>query len=346
MADINNDRKAILSQGNTTTIPVNSTALIVNATFGTESTTFYQNSFAERISFTIIVVVFLIWICGSNSTLVAVLLKYPVATRPNATIRIILALSDMLMCFQSLNVLISLWFMDSLFNIYFCGIASDIARSNFFFSFMVIATLATERYVYLLRPLKYHSLVKAKFIISFLVTYFTALSVYFLVYGYLYGYVYEVSILSCPVGKPLVKQILLNMCLFVLTPAVIIGFVCVKTQKSIKVFSEQALNINIRKSIRLILLVSHSLILTSLPAFLYRLVTIAFPINIDRRSMLTLGQITFVIMFALSPALNPAIQFFTDADLFIGLLKLFGKNADFSWQREVKAAVNVRKDHC
>ena len=46
----------------------------------------------------------------------------------------------------------------------------------------------------------------------------------------------------------------------------------------------------------------------------------------------------------LSAALNPLIQVFVEKDLFVAVSKLLGKTADFSWQREMKNVVNVRKN--
>ena len=145
----------------------------------------YEISLIEKICYTLVILIFCLWIYVSNSTLIAVLLKYSVTTKPNRLIRIILALTDMSICSLAFCMLVPLLFMDSLFNLQFCSIVTDTSYALVYFSIMITATLAVERYVYLIKPLKYHLWLKSKYVAGFLLTFFTFLLVYFLLIGQL-----------------------------------------------------------------------------------------------------------------------------------------------------------------
>ena len=64
-----------------------------------------------------------------------------------------------------------------------------------------------------------------------------------------------------------------------------------------------------------------------------------------RRDIVILLRISVIAMLQLSSTLNPLIQIFVEKDLFVAVLKLLGKKTDFSWQREMKMVVNVRKSN-
>ena len=306
----------------------------------------YQDSLTEKICYTSVILIFCSWIYASNSMLIAVLLKYRVTTKPNRTIRIILALIDMLMASHASCTLIPLLFMDSLFNLQVCSVVSDIAQATLHLTFMVTATLAVERYIYLIKPLEYHLVLKPKYLTGFLLTYFTLLLLYFLINGHIKGHQYKFTELSCLPKRPNNLHLALRILIIILLPAIIILFVLIKTKglhSSQMTQQQQVENITKKsfKSFKLILLVSSSFIISIFPLYILRVTIVR--ITEKATDIVILMRLSIITLLVVSSALNPLIQLIVDKDLFVGVLKLIGKKADFSWQREMKMAVNMRK---
>ena len=303
----------------------------------------YEISMTEKICYSSVILIFCLWIYVSNSTLIAVLLKYRVTTKLNRIIRIILALTDMSICSLAFCMLIPLLFMDSLFNLQFCSIVTDTAYALIYFSIMITATLAVERYVYLIKPLKYHLWLKSKYVVSFLLTFFTFLLLYFLIIGQVQKRQYDFTELTCPAKRPGKIHLALRICMLFVLPAVVIALVLIKTTRlhTAQMVQQQLVKSMVTKSFKLILLLSSSFIITTFPLYILRMIIVGI---VQKGTYLViLMRISVITMLLLSSALNPLIQFFIETDLFVGVLKLLGKNADFSWQREMKKVVNVRK---
>ena len=81
------------------------------------------------------------------------------------------------------------------------------------------------------------------------------------------------------------------------------------------------------KAFTLILLVSSSFIITTLPLYILRMTIVG--IVEKRRDIVILLRISVIAMLQLSSTLNPLIQIFVEKDLFVAVLKLLGKKQTF-----------------
>ena len=107
-----------------------------------------QDIMIEKVMITSVILLFVTWIYVSNITLIRVLLKHQLATPPNTALRIILAISDIILASLTLYIPIPLLFMDKLFNLIVCGVLTDCCRATLAFSITVTATLSVERLIY------------------------------------------------------------------------------------------------------------------------------------------------------------------------------------------------------
>ena len=302
----------------------------------------YVHSKVQKLCYTSVILIFCLWIYASNSTLIAVLLKFRVTTKSNRTIRIILALTDMSICSLVFCVTVPILFKGDLFNLQFCSILTDTGHATIYFSIMVTATLAVERYIYLSKPLKYH-LLKPKHLAGFLLTCFTFILLYFLIYGQVQGHQYQFADFFCPAKRPSKLHLALRACILFVLPAIIITFILVKTKQlhSSQLVQQQLAKSTVKKSVKLILMVSGLFFITTVP--LYIICMSIVEISEKGTHIVIIIRILTIVLLLLSSALNPLIHLFVENDLFVGVLTLLGKNADFSWQKEMKRVVNIRK---
>ena len=308
----------------------------------------YRETLIEQISYTLAIGVFCVWIHASNCTLIRILLKYKITTSPNAAIRIILALTDMLMCSVATCALIPLWSMDNLFHLTFCSVMTDTAYGTGFFIFTIITTLAVERYLYFIKPLKYQSIVKSKYLVCILLVLFMVVLTYFLVSGHMYGHEYKVSELSCPATQVHLWHLGIRVSILFVVPGIIILFALSKMKSLLSNKSSpgsQEIKNSLKKSFRLVILSSGSFYIAA-PIYLIRFTIVKLSSTIDiqqNQTTITIIRILTIIFCFLPSAVNPLMQFFVDNNLFIGLQKLFGQSVHFSWQQEIKDIVNVSR---
>ena len=101
----------------------------------------------------------------------------------------------------------------------------------------------------------------------------------------------------------------------------------------------------VSKAIKLIFLWSGSSLLCSAPAVIAWLpINMIYPIGNREESFVLVTSIRLLACLATagSSALNSPIQFLVQKDLFVGVLKLMGKTAYFSWQKEVLEMMNTK----
>ena len=305
----------------------------------------FHKTLIDQILITTVILLFVTWIYVSNITLITVLLKYKLATPPNAALRIALAISDIVVGSLSLYILIPLLFMDNLFNVTVCGVVTDCVRATIGLSMIITVTLSFERLIYFKEPLRYTSLERDQYLLSFLILYYTAVIIYFVTVGVISGHTYKTSELSCPGKNVNTLHLFVRLAVSFGIPTVIIVSVLIMIKKvqSCALAPEAGhFRESIRRTVRLILLLSGSTIVALLPiTAAYITILRYFPSRQESESVVISLRNLTLILCLLSPSLNPVIQFILEKDMYVGALRLFGRTAFFSWQREMQTTVNV-----
>ena len=147
----------------------------------------YENGLGDKIFYTSLSYLLLIWIVLSNFALIMVLLKYPVTTPSNVVIRVSLAVSDMILSFNICFLIVYVFFSTT-FHLGFCGVMIGIIMANAYVPFLTTAALAIERYFFFVKPLKYQRFLKPAVVICCLLLLYVALAIYLLVVGQIHGH--------------------------------------------------------------------------------------------------------------------------------------------------------------
>ena len=128
------------------------------------SSTVYINTLSEKI-YPITIILLFAWALLANIILIRVLLKYELITPQNTLIRVTLAVVDILMACFGMHLILPLVFPETSLSIEHCSIITDLGYATGFFSFMVMAIMSFERYIFFVRPLKYTSYIKSRCVI-------------------------------------------------------------------------------------------------------------------------------------------------------------------------------------
>ena len=100
----------------------------------------------------------------------------------------------------------------------------------------------------------------------------------------------------------------------------------------------------IRENFKLIAFVSGSFWMTYIPFVITIFLSKGLSAQLEYSNETLLSVLTFSCLFVIiygSSCINPVLQFYLDADLWIGLQRLFGRKLLFGYQREIREAMEI-----
>ena len=166
--------------------------------------------------------------------------------------------------------------------------------------------------------------------------------IYFTIIGQIKGYQLGNSELYCiPQNLSTLHVTIRSFILFVF-PFLLVAITVVKTKKlqsTLIAPENNPLRSKLSKEIKLILLLSGGSVLCATPSLLAVItLNVVYPVGYigENSVLMTLMRLLVYLATIGSSVLNPIVQFLLDKDLLVGLWKIMGETAYFSWQVEIQ----------
>ena len=283
---------------------------------------------------------------AANTMLLMVLFKFGHLLQPaNKMLRQFLAIQDIALCSTYCAVNLAVLYLDQDIPSLLCDSLSIVAVMIFRCQWSSISIIAIERYIYVVHPLKYPRLMtKCKTLVGIGVC--IAITVIFtIVTEVFFDRKLDVILLACIYNNTVSSNI--HIFVFAIPSFIItitISVVLWKVTKKIHAEDPAITKPQIRKSFKLISFISGTFWITYIPFMTAFLVSEVLSKNLGFFNEALLSPFksscVFIIIYG-SPSINPVLQFYLHTDLWIGLQRLFGKKLLFSYQREIKEAMNI-----
>ena len=308
----------------------------------------YVNSLVERILYPLLVVVLFVWIIISNLAVIIVLLKYPVTTASNAVARVSLAVADIIVGLVVCCVICYI-FISSSFQLDICGIMTGIGSATGGTSIIIATALAVERYYFFVKPLRYGIVLKPKCLMFSMISIYIALVIYFTVLGQIVGYQLGNSELYCKTIDQSTLHETIRYFILYIFPFLLITIIVIKTKKlqsTLIAPENNPLRAKLSKEIKLIVLLSGGSVLCAIPSVLAVVTFNAiYPVGYTGKSTILMTLMRLLVYLAAigSSVMNSLVQFLLDKDVYVGLLKIMGRTAYFSWQVEMLEIMKKNK---
>ena len=285
-----------------------------------------------------------LWATTANVVLLLVLFKFGHLLQPtHKMFRQFIAVQDILLCCTYCSLNLSVLYLDQDIPSSVCVCLSIICAATFRCQWLSISIMAIERYIYVVHPLRYpHLMTKCKTLTGIGICIAIPL-IFTMVTEGLFNRKLDVIRLACTyhdTASKIAQVAIFCIPSFIITTT--ISIVLWKLTKRIQDQDRAMTTPKIRKSFKLIAFISGSFWMTYIPFLTTEWLSEVVSMKLGYVNETMLSIIKFSCLFVSvygSSSINPALQFYLDNDLWIGLQKLFGRKKMFSYQREIRDAM-------